>query len=163
MSARRHVQKILLPTDGSDFAFAAAERAVALAKLAGSALQAVFVLEPFPYKRIGATNNAGVQEYQADAQRRATAAFDRISALAQASGVTLHAEIAEGSSPAEQIVETARRCGADLIVMKIPRSHRRRARCPGQRGRQGADVLTGAGDDHQVARPPSGAMEIHSI
>jgi nucleotide-binding universal stress UspA family protein len=93
--------KILLPTDGSDVAFAATERAVALARLAGAALHVVFVMEPYPYTGIGATNSAGVQEYLA----------------AQVPGVSLSTEIVEGSSPAERIVETARRCGADLIVM----------------------------------------------
>lgn len=109
--------KILLPTDGSDIAFAAAERAVALAKLGGAGLHVVFVLEPYPYSGIGAANSAGAQEYLADAQRQATEALDRIRALAQVTGVTLSAETVESSSPAEQIVETARRYGADLIVM----------------------------------------------
>jgi nucleotide-binding universal stress UspA family protein len=58
-----------------------------------------------------------VQQYLADSQRQATEALARISALAQVPGVTLSTETVEGSSPAEQIVETARRCGADLIVM----------------------------------------------
>jgi nucleotide-binding universal stress UspA family protein len=110
-------EKILLPTDGSDVAFAAAGRAVALAKLAGAALHVVFVQEPYPYTGIGATNSAGVQEYLADSQRRAAEALARISALAQVFGLVLSTEFVEGSSPAEQIVETARRCGADLIVM----------------------------------------------
>jgi len=109
--------KILLPIDGSDVAFAAAERAVALAKLAGAALHVVFVLEPYPYTGIGAANSAGVQEYLADSQRQATEALARIRALAQVPGLGLTVETVEGSSPAEQIVETARRCGADLIVM----------------------------------------------
>jgi nucleotide-binding universal stress UspA family protein len=74
-------------------------------------------MEPYPYTGIGATNSAGVQEYLADRQRHATEALARIGALAQVPGVSLSTEIVEGSSPAERIVETARRCGADLIVM----------------------------------------------
>jgi nucleotide-binding universal stress UspA family protein len=109
--------RILLPTDGSDVAFKAAERAVALAKLAGAPLHVVFVLEPYPYTGIGATNSAGVQEYLAAAQRQAAEALAGIRVLAQVPGVSLSAETVEGSSPAEQIVEAARRCGADLIVM----------------------------------------------
>ena len=109
--------KILLPTDGSDVAFAAAGRAVALAKLAGAALHVVFVQQPYPYTGIGAANSAGVQEYLAASQREASEAMARVSALAQASGVALTTEIAEGRSPAEQIVESARHSGADLIVM----------------------------------------------
>jgi nucleotide-binding universal stress UspA family protein len=109
--------KILLPTDGSDVAFVAAERAVALAKLAGAALHVVFVLEPYPYTGIGAASSAGAQEYLADSQRQAAQAFARIGALAQGPRVTMNSETVEGSSPAEKIVDAARRCGADLIVM----------------------------------------------
>ena len=115
--------KILLPTDGSDVAFAAAEREDALAKLSGAELHVVFVQEPYPYTGIGSTNSAGVQAYLADSQRQAVEAFARIRAAADVPGVTLRTETVEGSSPAEQIVETARRCGADLIVMG---SHGRR-------------------------------------
>ncbi len=109
--------KILLPTDGSDVAFSAAGRAVALAKLAGAALHVVFVAQPYPYTGIGATNSTGVQEHLAASQRQASDAFAAIRALAQVPGVTLSTETVESSSPAEEIVEAARRCGADLIVM----------------------------------------------
>jgi len=110
-------KKILLPTDGSDVALAAADRAVALARLADAAVHAVYVQEPYPYTGIGATNSTGVQEHLAAAQREASQALELVSALTRSAGVTLVTEIAEGSSPAEQIVEMARRCGADLIVM----------------------------------------------
>jgi nucleotide-binding universal stress UspA family protein len=109
--------KILLPTDGSDIAFAAAQRAVALAKLAGAALHVVVVQEPYPYAGIGAANSAGLQEYLAAAQQQATEALARIRALAEGAGVALSTESVEGASPAEQIVDAARRAGADVIVM----------------------------------------------
>ena len=109
--------RILLPTDGSDVAFAAAERAVALAKLTGATLHVVLVLEPYPYAALGEANSLGVQEYLADSQRQAAQAFARIKALAQLPRVSVSTETVEGSSPAEKIVEVARRSGADLIVM----------------------------------------------
>ena len=109
--------KILLPTDGSEVAFGAAERAAALAKLAGAALHVVFVREPYPYSGIGEANSAGLQDYLGASQRTATQALARISALAQGPGVSVTTEIAESTSPAEEIVEAARRCGADVIVM----------------------------------------------
>jgi nucleotide-binding universal stress UspA family protein len=110
-------EKILLPTDGSEVALAAVDRAIALAGLAGAALHAVYVRQPYPYTGIGVTNSAGVQEYLAASQQEASQALDQVAARARAAGVNLTTEIAEGSSPAEQIVETARRCGADAIVM----------------------------------------------
>jgi nucleotide-binding universal stress UspA family protein len=109
--------KILLPTDGSEVSFAAAERAVTLAKLAGAPLHVVFVQEPYPFTGIGVSNSAGLQEYLTGAQQQAEAAFAHIGAVARVPGVSLSTERVEGSSPAEQIVEAAGRVGADLIVM----------------------------------------------
>ena len=110
-------ERVLMPTDGSDVSLAATERALALAKLAGAPLHVVFVQEPYPYTGIGAASSAGVQEYLAAGQSHAAQAFARVSALAQARGVSLSTESVEGDSPAEALVEAARRCGADVIVM----------------------------------------------
>ena len=110
-------EKVLMPTDGSEVSLAAAERALALAKLSGAPLHVVFVQEPYPYTGIGAASSAGAQEYLAAGQRHAAQAFARVSALAQAQGVSLSSETVEGDSPAERIVEAAGRCGADAIVM----------------------------------------------
>jgi nucleotide-binding universal stress UspA family protein len=109
--------KILLPTDGSDVSLTAADRAAALAKLCGASLHVVCVQEPYPYAGIGAASSAGAQDYLAAAQRHAADAFARVSALARVPGVALTTEAVEGARPAEAIVEAARRCGADLIVM----------------------------------------------
>ncbi len=109
--------KILLPTDGSEVSLAAAERAAALAKLCGAPLHVVFVQEPYPYTGIGATSDTGRDAYQAAAQQQADNAFVRVRALAAVPGIKIETESLEGVSPAEAIVEAARRCGADLIVM----------------------------------------------
>ncbi|MES2960550.1 MAG: universal stress protein [Pseudomonadota bacterium] len=110
-------EKVLMPTDGSEVSLTAAERALALAKLSGAPLHVVFVQEPYPYTGIGAASSAGVQDFLAAGQQHAAQAFDRIGALAQDRGVRLSTESVEGDSPAEQIVEAARRSGADAIVM----------------------------------------------
>ena len=109
--------KILLPTDGSDVSLAAAERAAALAKLCGATLHVVYVQEPYPYSGIGAASSAGRMAYEAESQQQAGEAFARAEALARVPGVPIVTERIEGSNPAEGIVEAARRCGADLIVM----------------------------------------------
>ena len=110
-------EKILLPTDGSEVSLAAAERAVTLARLVAAPLHIVFVQEPYPYAGIGAAHSAGMQEYLAAGQQHAEQAFARVSALAQSQGVRTSTESVEGEGPAEHIVEAARRCGADAIVM----------------------------------------------
>ena len=110
-------EKILMPTDGSDVSLAAAERAVELARLARASLLVVYVQEPYPYTGIGAASSTGLNEHLAQGHRHAAAAFDRVRPLAQASGVQLETAVLEGDTPAEQIVEAARRSGADPIVM----------------------------------------------
>jgi nucleotide-binding universal stress UspA family protein len=110
-------EKILLPTDGSDVSMAAAERAVTLARLAAAPLHAIYVCEPYPYAGIGEASSAALLEYEAATRQQAKDAFARVAALAKGQGVTLSTATDEGHSPAEHIVEAARSCGADLIVM----------------------------------------------
>lgn len=109
--------RILLPTDGSELSLAAADRAIALAKLCGAPLHVVFVQEPYPYTGIGAGSPAGQQAYEAAGQRHAEEAFASVQARALGLGVALSTERVEAPSPAEAIVEATRRSGADLVVM----------------------------------------------
>ena len=60
---------ILLPTDGSEKAQIAAEKAVELAKQHGAKMTAVVVIDPFPY--IGLGEAFGLQAYLAEAQAMA--------------------------------------------------------------------------------------------
>jgi nucleotide-binding universal stress UspA family protein len=109
--------KILLPTDGSDVSLAAAERAAALAKLCGAPQHVVLVNDPYTYPGVGGGSPAGQQAFDAAAQQHAADAFGRVRALAHVPGVKITTEVVEGAGAAEQIVEAARRCGADLVVM----------------------------------------------
>ena len=109
--------KILMPTDGSDVSLKAADRALALAKLAGAPLHIVYVLEPYPYAGVGYANTTGLQEHLAAGHRHAAEAFGRVTAQAQPLGVAVSTEVAEGRSPADEIVAAAGRAGADAIVM----------------------------------------------
>ncbi len=109
--------KLLLPTDGSDVSFAAADRAIALARLAGATLHAVFVLEPYPYAGIGAVSVAGRDAWMAAAREAAAVASERLVKAAAAQGVKVSPLVVEDADPARGIVETARSQGCDLIVM----------------------------------------------
>lgn len=109
--------KLLLPTDGSDLSIAAAHNAVALAKLAGARLNAVYVVEPYPYTGIGAARSAGFDEYMAAAREHAAQAFARIGEVAAAQGVQVESQIVEDAEPAHGILEAARLLDADVIVM----------------------------------------------
>lgn len=130
--------KILLPTDGSEVSLAAADRAIAMAKLTGAGLHAVFIQEPYPYAGVGATNSAGRDEYLSAAHRQSAAAFAHLENLARGTGITLTTEHTEGSNPAQDIVDAARRCNADVIVMG---SHGRRGVARVMLGSVAAKVL----------------------
>lgn len=109
--------KLLLPTDGSDVSFAAADRAIALARLAGATLKAVFVLEPYPYAGVGAVSVVGRDAWMAAAREAAAGAFDRIDRAARMQGVKVEPLLVEDAQPAHGIVDTARSQDCDLIVM----------------------------------------------
>ena len=109
--------KILLPTDGSDGSLAAAPRAIELARIAGGALLAVYVQEPYPYTGIGEASSTGLNEHLAQGQRHAAAAFERVRQLAHGAGVAVESAVLEGAVPAQRIVEAAQAAGADQIVM----------------------------------------------
>jgi nucleotide-binding universal stress UspA family protein len=110
-------KKILVPTDGSDLATGAAERAVSLAKLTGASLTIVFVHDVYPYSGIGQTNTANLQAYMAAGQAEGLRAVDRIGDLAKAQGVAMSTLVVESDQVASGIVEAAQTAGADLIAM----------------------------------------------
>jgi nucleotide-binding universal stress UspA family protein len=109
--------KLLLPIDGSDASIAAAEPAIALARLAGAPITIVFVLEPYPYAGIGAARKAAFDEYIASGHAWAAQAFERVVKAANAQGVTTQTMVVEHTEPARGIAEAARSLGVGLIVM----------------------------------------------
>lgn len=110
-------RKLLIPTDGSDISIAAAGPAVALAKLTGAALHAVFVIEPYPYAGVGFARPAGFDAYMAAGSESASRAFERIGKVADAQGVVLQSSVVEDVQAERGIVDAAQALGADLIVM----------------------------------------------
>ena len=110
-------RRLLLPTDGSDVSLAAADPAIALAKLCGAPLQVVYVLEPYPFTGIGSARQGGFDDYMAVSRGAATLAFERIAQAAVAHGVPCETLTVEDAQAARGIVEAAKAAGADLIVM----------------------------------------------
>ena len=117
-------QRILVPTDGSPISDKAVQTAIAMAKLVGDAkLFTISVKEPFPYSAISEMQPVPPQAFY-DAQQRLAA--DRVSAVvaaAKAQGMACEAHTVEASHPWEAILDHAKRCACDLIVMA---SHGRR-------------------------------------
>jgi nucleotide-binding universal stress UspA family protein len=108
---------ILVPTDGSEKAQIAAEKAVALAKLHGAKVTAVVVIDPFPYIGLGEASAFGLQAYLAEAQTMAARSLDTVRQLSEASGVPFAADTIERSAVFEGILDTATAEACDLIVM----------------------------------------------
>ena len=108
---------ILLPTDGSEKAQIAAEKAVELAKQQGAKMTAVVVIDPFPYIGLGEASAFGLQAYLAEAQAMAGQSLDSARQIADAAGVPFTADTIERSAVFEGILDTATSEGCDLIVM----------------------------------------------
>lgn len=110
-------RKLLLPTDGSDPSIAAADIAIEIARLEKVPLHAVFVIEPYAFGNAVETRPVEPADYDEQARKGATFAFERIVQAASAQGVHCETSITEHAQAAVGIVETAASIGADLIVM----------------------------------------------
>lgn len=110
---------ILLATDGSAASRHAAQLAVQLAHEHRARLTGLFVVDPYPYIGIGQANPLGFQAYMAQAQQHAAQAHAEIEALCtqQDRPVNLQVRMAEDTTPAAGIVQTARDVDADLVVI----------------------------------------------
>jgi nucleotide-binding universal stress UspA family protein len=110
---------ILLATDGSPASAHAAQLAVGLARVHGSKLTAVFVVDPYPYIGVGEINPMGFQAYMSAAQDQASQAHAQVEVLCKAGSqpVEFDARLVEDVGAANGIVQTAEAIGADLLVL----------------------------------------------
>ncbi|CAH1746022.1 Universal stress protein [Thauera humireducens] len=125
---------ILIPIDGSDMSTDAARRALDFAKIHGARATVLYVLTDSAVA-------AGLGKSTRDEAARTEMAqgFLRpIGALARQAGVEAECFYVESDSPADEIVETARKRGCDLIHMA---SHARRGVVELLLGSVTADVL----------------------
>lgn len=121
-------QKILVPTDGSAQAAAAAKIGAQLAKSQGAQIVGVYVIDPFPYIGIGDASAVGLQAYLSEAKAAAGQALEMLGKACAAEGVPFAGDTIERNVIHEGILETAKAEGCDLIVM-------------GSHGRQGFKSL----------------------
>ena len=105
-------KNILIPTDGSDYSFYAAEHAVCLAKAFGAKLYALNVVNaPLAF-------HAGIHyaESMTDMEKSGQEAVKKIKALCDEKGVDCQEMIVEGD-PKTAIVDVACQVCADCIVI----------------------------------------------
>lgn len=108
---------ILIPVDGSPTAMQAVEKAIGLAKAFGSAVTAIYVIDPYPFIGVGNDFDYGQEQYmnaaRAEANDAVTAAREQI----EAAGLSVDTRIIEEHATWRGILETASGVGADLVVM----------------------------------------------
>lgn len=116
-------QHILLPVDGSSSAQLATEKAAGLAKVFGSRVTAIYVIDPYPFTGVGSDFAYGQSQYISAATSEANTALHAAQEALSKAGVNVATAVVEGHVIAKGILQTAANSGADLIVMG---SHGRR-------------------------------------
>ena len=130
-------KRILVPVDGSPTAVRGLDEAIRLAKLTGASLHLVHALDQLVFY--------GLDAYQNDvfgALRKAGARLmEQMTARALAAGVEVTAYVSDvlPGKVSEVVIEQAKACGADLIVI-------------GTHGRRGVGRLLMGSDAEQVMR-----------
>jgi nucleotide-binding universal stress UspA family protein len=117
-------KKILISTDGTEFAEKAIGYAVQLAKTLGAALAGVTVTPPFTVVAVeGVMISQTPDDYDRWSKEVAAKRLKPIATACQAAGVPCQTIHIESFQPYEGIIQAAKDNGADLIVMA---SHGRR-------------------------------------
>ncbi|MCT9812158.1 universal stress protein [Acidovorax sp. Be4] len=114
---------ILVPVDGSTTSLLAVSKAAELAKIFGSAVTAVYVVDPYPFTGVGADFAYGQAQYLSAATAEANAALEAVRKIMDEAGLPVTTVVGEGHAVHEGIVRVLESSGADLIVMG---SHGRR-------------------------------------
>ena len=117
------VQRILVPTDGSDISAKAIQAAIDLARLSGAQMVALSVKEPFPYSAISEMHPVSPQEFYDNQERVASERVKKAVDAAQAAGLACKGNTVEALHPWQAILDQAKAEACDLIVMA---SHGRR-------------------------------------
>jgi nucleotide-binding universal stress UspA family protein len=110
----RNVQKILVPTDGSDYSIRAAEYAIGVAKMVSAQILVVYVIDEVVLDLISKApeRDAVEQALKEDGHRY----VNYVVGLAEREGVKSSSILTKGR-PYEQIVHLVKESNIDLIVM----------------------------------------------
>lgn len=119
---------ILIPVDGSNSSLLAVHKGVELAKVFGSELTAVYVVDPYPFTGVGADFAYGQSQYLSAATAEANTTLDAVKRITEEAGITASTVVGEGHAVHEGIVRVLESTGADLIIM-------------GSQGRRGLEKL----------------------
>lgn len=133
---------ILIATDGSELALKGLRQGLGLARLAGSKVTVLSVIEPLRPQVMQAAQMAGIEDpvgrYDLQVDEMMKERLATIQAEAAEQGVTIEPVHEIDDSPAEAILRAAHLRGCDLIVMS---SHGRRGLQKLLLGSQTSEVL----------------------
>lgn len=133
-------RKILVPTDGTEFAESAIEHAVAIAKQFKSEILGVTVIPPLSVMAIdGVVVSELPDDYEKWAKQTAEQRLAVIERAAKAAGVACETAKIDREDAWDGIIKTAEKKGVDLIVMA---SHGRRGLSAMLLGSETQKVLT---------------------
>jgi nucleotide-binding universal stress UspA family protein len=124
-----NIKKILIPIDGSDYSFRAAEFGVSVAKLVGAQVMVVYVIDAVVLDQIAKVNER--EDVERELKQDGERYISYVVGLGEKQNVKVASLLAKGR-PFEQVVHLAKGLGMDLIVM-------------GTYGRRGAErILIGS-------------------
>jgi len=133
------LQKILVPTDGSELSLHAMRGAIELAGRLGSRIVGVTVVEPYAYASLSEYRPETIAEYEQRADQLGRERLGVLEAQAGAAGVPFECVVSRSFSPYEAIIEVATRTQCDAIFMA---SHGRRGLSAVLLGSETQKVLT---------------------
>jgi nucleotide-binding universal stress UspA family protein len=111
-------QKIIVPLDGSDFSFRAAEYAINLAKLTDGEIICVHAIGNLPYIEYMTPTAFTIPRYIEEAKKQTEEWFSQVKSKAAKQGIKVTSEtIFDLPSVAESIINYASEQKADLIVI----------------------------------------------
>lgn len=129
---------ILVPTDGSPLSDKAADAAIKFAQQGGSRLIVLSVSEPHHSAHLSEGSTViDTERYDARMQEIAQTCVQRVAAAAKAANVACETVVRQSSNPYEEIINTAKDTGCDVIFMA---SH----------GRKGLSALFVGSETHKV-------------
>lgn len=118
---------ILVPYDGTVLSDRAVAESIALAKHGGAKITLVNVVGPYHVPVAGDHTSDAIKEIErrflVELEDRAVGMLDGVRKRIEDAGVPCDAVVCPGLHPHEEIIQTAKRCTCDLILMA---SHGRR-------------------------------------
>ncbi len=111
---------LLVPTDGSDIAQAAAQRAIVLAKTLGARITFFYAQPDFPlpiYGEGALIDPTTPEQFRKAAAEEAVTILNAVKELASEAGVVSDSDTVVSDAPAQAIIDAAERHGCDLIFI----------------------------------------------